>query len=191
MRKRSIGLAALASIALAAPAFAHPGLPGHAHGFANGLAHPLSGLDHLLAMLGVGVWSALALKRSRVLLAPAAFLLAMLAGAGAGIAGAPLPAVETGIALSVAALGLLIYGRVTLPALAAVMVTGAFGILHGYAHGVEAQGGAVAYMAGFSMTAMALHLAGIAAGRSLLGLNLGAKVAGGLLAVAGLGLLVQ
>jgi urease accessory protein len=190
MKKLSIGVVALASIALAAPAFAHSGMPGHTHGFVNGLAHPLSGLDHMLAMLGVGIWSALAMKGSRVLLAPAAFVLAMLAGAGLGLSGAPLPAVETGIAFSVAVIGLLIFGRVSLPVLGAAIVIGAFGILHGYAHGVEAQGNAAAYIAGFTLATAALHLAGIGMGRSLLGLNLAARAAGGVMAAAGIGMLV-
>lgn len=191
MRKPSIVAVALASVALAAPAFAHSGLPGHTHGLANGLSHPLGGLDHLLAMLGVGIWSALMVKGARVLLAPAVFLLAMLAGAGLGIGGAPFPAVETGIALSVAVLGLLIWGRVTLPALAAALIIGAFGVLHGYAHGSEATGNAASYMAGFALATAMLHLAGIGMGRSLAGFSLAARATGGFLAVAGLGLLVS
>ncbi len=189
MRKLLIGAAALAAAMLATPALAHPGLAGHTHGFANGLVHPLSGLDHLLAMLGVGIWSALAMTGSRVLLAPAAFVLAMLAGAALGLSGVPLPAVETGIALSVAVLGLLIFGRMSLPAFAAVIVIGAFGALHGYAHGMDAQGDAAAYIAGFTLATAALHLAGIGIGRSLLGLNLAARAAGGFMAAAGLSML--
>ncbi len=190
MRKLSIGAVALSAVALATPAFAPSGMQGHMHGFVNGLMHPVSGLDHLLAMIGVGIWSALIVRGSRVLLAPAAFMLAMLAGAGLGMGGVPLPAVETGIALSVVVLGLLISGRVGMPAAAAALIIGAFGMLHGYAHGSEAEGSAAAYVAGFTITTAALHLAGIGAGRSLASICLSARTAGGLMALAGLGMLV-
>ncbi len=81
MKKLSAATAGLAALALAEPAFAHSGAAGHTHGLLNGLAHPITGLDHVLAMLGVGVWAALAMPANRVLVAPLAFIAAMLIGA--------------------------------------------------------------------------------------------------------------
>ncbi len=190
MKKISIAVAGLAIVALTAPAFAHSGLPGHTHGFANGLLHPVGGLDHVLAMLGVGLWSALAMPRNRVLLAPLAFVAAMLAGAGAGIAGLPLFAVEAGIALSVVAIGLMIAARVKVPAAVAAIVIGGFGAMHGYAHGVEADGGILAYMAGFTLTTATLHLTGIGLGSWLANFRTVTGLAGGAMALAGLSLLI-
>ncbi len=189
MKKSSIVLALLAA-ALATPAFAHSGMPGHTHGFLNGLLHPVGGVDHTLAMLGVGLWSALAMPANRVFVAPAAFVAAMLAGAAAGIAGAPFVAVEAGIALSVLAIGLMILSRVKAPIAAAAAVIGAFGVMHGYAHGAEAEGGVAAYMAGFALTTAALHLAGIGLGRWLADSRIATGAAGAAMALAGLTLLI-
>jgi urease accessory protein len=189
MRKISIALAGLA-IALATPALAHSGAPGHTHGFLNGLLHPVGGLDHTLAMLGVGLWSALAMPANRVLIAPAAFVAAMLAGALAGVAGAPFVAVEAGIALSVLAIGLMIAARVKTPLVAAALIIGAFGVMHGYAHGAEAEGGVAAYMAGFALTTAALHLTGIGLGRWLAHSRIATGAAGAAMALAGLSLLI-
>ncbi len=182
-------IAALAVLAAgSAPAFAHTGVPGHEHGgFAAGLLHPVSGLDHLLAMLAVGVWSALIARgdTSRMWIAPLAFVTAMLAGAGAGYAGLPLPLVETGVALSVVALGFMILARVELPALAGAGVIALFAIYHGHAHGSEATGSIAAYMAGFALTTACLHVAGVAVGLAAPRIRLAAPVAGGLIAAAG------
>ncbi len=189
MRKSSIAFAGLAAVALAAPAFAHSGLPGHTHGFLNGLSHPVCGLDHVLAMIGVGVWSALAMPANRVLLAPIAFVVAMLAGATAGIAGVSFAAVEAGMAISVVAMGLLIVSRLRLPGAAAALLIGAFGVMHGYAHGAEAEGTVLVYMAGFTLTTATLHLAGIGFGRGLLNSRAVTWAAGGSMALAGISLL--
>lgn len=195
---RSIAGAALAVlVAGSAPVLAHTGVPGHEHGgLMAGLAHPVSGLDHLLAMLAVGIWSALIARdtsrvggTSRVWLAPAAFVTFMLIGAGAGIAGLGLPLVETGIALSVVALGLLIAARADLPALASAGLVGLFAVYHGYAHGAEASGSIAPYMLGFALTTAALHLTGIGLGLGLARLRWAAPVAGGLIACTGAWLL--
>lgn len=189
---RSIAGTALAVlVAGGAPVLAHTGVPGHEHGgLAAGLAHPVGGLDHLLAMLAVGIWSALIARgTSRVWLAPAAFVTFMLVGAGAGIAGLGLPLVETGIALSVVALGLLIAARADLPALASAGLVGLFAVYHGYAHGAEASGSIAPYMLGFALTTAALHLTGIGLGLGLARLRWAAPVAGGLIACTGAWLL--
>lgn len=186
---RTITLTALAALAAgAAPALAHTGLPGHGHsGLAAGLMHPVSGLDHLLAMLSVGLWSALVAKGNgwKLWLAPAAFVTAMLAGAAAGVAGLPLPLVETGIAASVVLLGLMVMTRIELPAVAGAGLVALFALFHGHAHGAEAVGNIGAYMAGFALVTAALHVAGMALGRALATAESAAKVAGGLIAAAG------
>lgn len=186
--KTIAGTAACVLAASAAPALAHVGLPGHEHGgFGAGLAHPLSGLDHLLAMLSVGVWSAVAAKGNpgRMWPAPVAFVAAMLAGALVGYAGWALPLVETGIALSVVLLGLLIAARVELPALAGAGLVAAFAVYHGHAHGAEASGSIAAYMAGFALTTAALHVSGIGLGLAVMRSRLGSSLVGGLVAAAG------
>src|SRR5262245_12511207 len=104
---RLIASAAVMGLALTAPAFAHTGVGAHSHGFAAGFLHPLMGLDHLLAMLGVGVWAAQLGKRATWLV-PAAFVAVMIAGAGLALSGVTMPMVEFGIAGSVLVIGALI-----------------------------------------------------------------------------------
>jgi urease accessory protein len=190
---RTITLTALAALAAgAAPALAHTGVPGHEHGgLAAGLMHPVSGLDHLLAMLAVGIWSALAAKgdTSKVWMAPAAFVTAMIGGAAAGYSGLPLPLVETGIALSVLVLGIMIAARVELPALLGAGLVAFFAIYHGHAHGAEAVGSIAAYMTGFALVTASLHIGGIVLGMMLQHLRHAPAVAGGLIAAAGAWLL--
>lgn len=142
------------------PSLAHPG---HAEpaGFLAGLLHPVGGLDHLLAMVMVGLWAGLLGGPARLAL-PAAFLAAMLAGFGLGAAGSALPGVEAGILASVvvlAALALLAV-RMPLPAAAGIVALG--GLFHGQAHGAEMVGDAAAYAAGFLLATAALHAAGLA-----------------------------
>jgi urease accessory protein len=190
MKRITIIAAGVAALAFAGPALAHSGAEGHTHGFLNGLGHPLTGLDHVLAMLGVGVWSALAMPANRVLLAPVAFVAAMLLGAMAGIAGVAFSSVEAGIAVSVIAIGVMILSRIKVPAALAVLAIGAFGVMHGYAHGAEAEGGIAAYMAGFTLTTATLHLTGIGLGRWLTDSTLVTRAAGAAMALAGVSLLI-
>ena len=158
-------LAALTLVALPAIAFAHPGASPHAHGFGDGFVHPLTGLDHLGAMLAVGIWSARDARRTWV--APLAFLACLLAGALAAAGGLAVPEVEPMIAFSLLAFGLLMAHRATLaPALTAALV-GGFAWFHGAAHGLELGTGAA--LAGMLLATAALHLAGIAIGRALHG----------------------
>lgn len=183
-----LGVAGAALVLASAPAWAHVGVPGHQHsGFLAGLAHPVGGLDHLLAMLAVGIWSALASRGDmrKAWAAPAAFVAAMLLGALAGHAGFSLPLVETGIAVSVLALGLLIAARIELPALAGAGLVALFAVWHGHAHGAEATGAIAAYMAGFALTTTALHVAGIGLGLALARVRIAATLTGGIIAAAG------
>jgi urease accessory protein len=155
------GGAALAVVLQTSPAGAHTGHG--SDGFSSGLAHPLLGVDHLVAMVAVGV---LAVMISKRWVAPAAFLGAMALGGAVALAGVELPFVEALIILSVFALGAaLVAGRAAwwIPAVALVGIAGFF---HGHAHGVEAPTGAspVAYVAAFLLATAALHLIGVGAG---------------------------
>ncbi|VVD64105.1 urease accessory protein UreJ [Pandoraea cepalis] len=161
------GLALLAASSLA---LAHPGHPGHdaAGSFVAGFVHPLTGADHLCAMIVVGLWSALTSKR--VWLAPLAFVAMLAAGGLLGMAyGAGLPGVEPMIAVSLLVLGLMLATRAKLPGAAGAAVVGAFAIFHGVAHGAElpAEASAMHYMAGFLLATGVLHSLGIVAGVAL------------------------
>jgi urease accessory protein len=149
--------------AVSASALAHPGAA--AHGLASGLAHPFSGLDHLLAMLAVGLWSWQLGGRAR-LAGPLVFLLLLGTGGMLGFAGVTLPGLETGVAASVLLLGLLIAFALRLPLVGACAAIGVFALLHGMAHGSELPQHASAwtYAAGFVFASTLLHGAGLALG---------------------------
>lgn len=156
----------VALLSLSTAAMAHTG---HGtHGFFAGLEHPL-GLDHLLAMVAVGVWSAAALPARRQWMGPAAFLAALTVGAALGVAGFGLPGVETGIAASVVMFGLMLAFARRLPAAAGLALTAGAAALHGLAHGAELPQGATfaAYAAGFLATTALLHVGGLGLGQSL------------------------
>ncbi|AUN93521.1 HupE/UreJ family protein [Pseudazoarcus pumilus] len=170
----------------AGAALAHPGH--ESVSFFSGFGHPIGGLDHVLAMLAVGLLAARQAGRARWAL-PVAFVAAMLAGAGLGALGVALPAVESGIALSVLVLGLLIAFVVALPLAVAVPMVAVFALFHGHAHFTEMGHGSMwLYAAGFAIATALLHGAGYALARVL---PEGAaavrikRVAGGLIAVAG------
>ncbi len=145
-------------------ALAHAGADGAAHhGLLAGLLHPLTGTDHLLAMLAVGLWTALAAReRADRWRAPLAFAALLLAGALAAAAGLQLPGIEPMIAASVLVLGLLVASGLHLPPWAAAALVGGFAWFHGAAHGQEL-GGAAA-LAGMVLATAALHVAGLGAG---------------------------
>ncbi|MBN8441918.1 HupE/UreJ family protein [Thauera sp. UPWRP] len=150
---RMIAAAFLA--AASGAALAHPGH--ETASFATGFAHPFGGLDHLLAMFAVGLYAARQPGPARWAL-PGGFVLAMLAGAGLGAAGVALPAVESGIALSVLGLGLLIAFAARLPLAASLPMVATFALMHGFAHHAEMGGAALAtYAAGFALATAALH----------------------------------
>jgi urease accessory protein len=155
-----------ALLAASTAASAHPGALAHAHaGFLAGFVHPLTGPDHLLAMLALGVWSALAVRPAW--LAPAAFVALLAAGALAGFAGLAIPGVEPMIAASLLAIGLLLAQRRTLAWPLAAALAGGFAFFHGAAHGAELAGGApLATLAGLLLASAGLHLAGMALGRA-------------------------
>ena len=162
-------LSRLSALALCLPllAQAHTGAGAHIHdAFSAGLLHPLTGLDHLAAMVALGVWSALALRR--VWLAPAAFVLMLAVGAVAGMQGLGVPAIEPMIAASLLVLGLLVAVRRSLPLPAALALAGFFAFFHGAAHGQElASEQAWPALAGMLLATAALHGLGILLGRQL------------------------
>jgi urease accessory protein len=138
---------------------------GEAGGFLSGLSHPISGLDHVVAMIAVGLWGA-QLGKPAVWVLPVAFPLLMAFGGMLGLIGAPVPGVEVGIALSAVVLGALVLGRVRPPLAAAVAVVAFFAVFHGHAHGTELQAGqnAMLYSLGFVIATGLLHAVGIAIG---------------------------
>jgi urease accessory protein len=195
------GFAARSAWALAAglgsllpiPAMAHmgTGLPG---GFESGFMHPFSGIDHLLAMVSVGLWGAF-LGRPLIYVLPVIFPAMMVAGAIMGMFALPLPPVEIGIALSVLVLGGCIALPVKAPVWAACIVVGIFAMFHGYAHGKELPSAAdpVAYSVGFVLATGLLHVSGICLGL-LNDLRRGIVVTrsmGGIIAVVGVWFLIR
>jgi urease accessory protein len=188
-------LAAAMVVLTPAVAFAHTGV-GDASSFVHGLGHPISGLDHILAMLMVGVF-AWQLGGRAVWLVPVTFVGVMAASGTLGIAGIEVPFVEIGIAFSVMVLGAIVAFDIKVPAATATGVVGLFAIFHGHAHGAEIpeDAGGIAYATGFMIATALLHLSGISAGFLMgkAGEHYGSAVvrlAGGLATVAGVALLV-
>ena len=143
---------------------AHTGAAGLS-GFGSGFTHPLFGLDHVVAMVAVGLWGVF-LGQPAIWILPVVFPLVMVSGGIAGITGLNLPGVETLIAVSGIVLGLLVAMAVRLPLYLAMTIVGVFAIFHGYAHGVELPSAAnpVTYAIGFVLATGLLHLSGIAFG---------------------------
>lgn len=133
--------------------------------FAAGLGHPISGLDHILAMVAVGLW-ATQLGGRALWLVPLTFVLTMAAGGALGFFAIPLPLIETGIAGSVLILGLLVALASRLPLVASMALVGVFALFHGYAHGAEMtmESSASWYSLGFMLMTALLHGTGIGIG---------------------------
>ena len=142
-------------------ALAHTGLE-HAVSFASGFKHPWTGLDHMLAMVAVGLWAGL--NGGRALWAwPVAFVGVMVAGGALGMADVPIPMVEPGILASVIVLGLLVLAAAQLPVITGAALVAVFAALHGHAHGAElpTQAAAASYAAGFALATALLHGIGL------------------------------
>jgi urease accessory protein len=191
---------ALSIIPMLAPgvALAHTGTGAHEHGFAYGFLHPLGGLDHLLAMIAVGLLAA-HLGGRALWLVPLSFVALMAAGGAIGFAEIRIPYVELLIAASVIVLGALVAFRTNLPLVAAMLIAGFFAIFHGHVHGAELPSGEspLLYAAGFLIATALLHIGGIAIGLGLAKLstsNLGQRIVqagGGAMALAGVVLLTR
>ena len=138
---------------------------GQAAGFITGLQHPWSGLDHILAMIAVGLWGA-QLGSPAIWLLPIAFPMMMAMGAMMGLIGIPVPGVEIGIALSAIVLGAMILGEVRPKLALAIAMVGIFAIFHGHAHGTELPEGqsGLLYSMGFVIATGCLHGLGVALG---------------------------
>ncbi|WLR93258.1 HupE/UreJ family protein [Shinella zoogloeoides] len=177
--------------AAASPAFAH--LDPAAHGsLSAGFSHPLTGADHLLAMVAVGLWASLIGGRA-LWAVPAAFVAAMSAGFLAALGGLGLPLIEPAIAASVVVIGLLALVALQVPTAVGMAVVGFFALFHGYAHGLELGGAnGLGFMAGFVAATALLHGAGVALGLGISAVGGGragriaARLAGGLTALGGL-----
>jgi urease accessory protein len=175
-------------------AFAHTGV-GDTHGFMHGFGHPLGGLDHMLAMVTVGIF-AWQLGGRAIWAVPCTFVALMAVGGALGISGVDVPFVELGIGLSVVVLGAVVAFGLKAPLAVAMAVVGFFAIFHGHAHGAEmpADASGLGYGLGFMTATGLLHLAGIGLGMAIgrFGETHGEKYvrgAGAAVAVAGLALI--
>ncbi|WP_119458929.1 HupE/UreJ family protein [Rhodospirillaceae bacterium SYSU D60014] len=183
------GAAGAGVLAAASPALAHTyGI--HGGGFGAGFFHPLGGLDHVLAMVAVGIWAAQIGGRA-MWLVPAAFVAAMIGGGLVGMVGIPLPMIELGIVASVVLLGGLIALQSRLPLSLSMALVALFALFHGHAHGLEAPTAAapMLYASGFALATALLHRAGI--GLAVVVSRLSApllRLAGGAIAAGGLAL---
>ena len=179
---------------LVTAAEAHTGL-GSTHGFIHGLTHPISGIDHILAMVAVGMFAAYLGGRA-LWLVPCTFVAMMAVGGALGMNGIAVPFVEMGIALSVMVLGALVALQIPMPVAVAMGIVGFFAVFHGHAHGWEMPRDAsgLSYATGFMLATALLHVTGIALGLGLIKLASGysrrvAQVGGCATAVAGVGFL--
>lgn len=191
--KQAFVLLALVALVMAPAAQAHVAAGG-AGSVMAGLLHPVTGLDHVVAMVAVGLWGAV-LGMPAVWLLPVAFPMVMAFGGLVGMLGLPLPGVETGIALSALVLGVMVMLQQRLPLMVAAGLVGLFALFHGYAHGLELPDGADAllFSLAFVVATGLLHLVGIALGelaRFPWGRGV-QRACGGLIAVVGLWSLMQ
>ena len=162
--RRALSRASLLLILVSATAYAHTET-GVAGGLISGLLHPVLGVDHLVAMVAVGLWGAL-LGAPAIWVLPITFPVVMALGALLGVAGVPLPAVEIGIAASAIALGAMVAADIRPPLAVAGVLVGLFAVFHGYAHGAELPTAVnpLAYGVGFVTATGLLHLLGILIG---------------------------
>lgn len=198
MRAR-LTFASAAALALILPtaALAHPAIGGDAHGFVHGFAHPLGGLDHVLAMVTVGIF-AWQLGGRALWLVPGTFVAVMALGGLLGMTGIGIAGVEIGIAASVIVLGAIVALGVKPPIAIAMGIVALFAIFHGHSHGTEMplDVAGAAYAAGFMLATALLHVAGIAVGIGIGRIGdaygrLGYRVSGALVAVAGFAILAH
>jgi urease accessory protein len=177
----------LITVLLPSLTLAHSGA-GSSSGFAAGFMHPLGGLDHVAAMVAVGILGAF-MGKPAIWVLPITFPIVMAFGGVLGVLGVPVPGIEMGIAISSIVLGIMILMGTKPPLPIAIAVVAAFAIFHGYAHGAELPNAAnpVAYSVGFVISTGLLHLAGIAFGE-LIRIPNGIKIvraAGGVIAAMG------
>ncbi|MDO8459176.1 MAG: HupE/UreJ family protein [Burkholderiaceae bacterium] len=195
--KKSFAIKLIAAQAIITPAMAHIGVYNHENlGFLTGFMHPIGGMDHMAAMICVGLWSALTARRagSELLWGPVGFASMLLLGALMGLQGIAIPAVEPMIAASLLVTGLLVVTRLHVPGFVAALIVGVFAVFHGLAHGYELAGSpsAIQTLAGMLAATVLLHIAGLAMGWGLRHANVWvSRIAGAAVAVFGSSLLLQ
>jgi urease accessory protein len=197
MKKLLIGSSTIAALVMAPTiALAHPGGLDHIHGLTDGIMHPLTGLDHVLAMVAVGLLAA-QLGGRALWITPLSFVAMLVVGALLAMVQIAVPLVEVGIAFSIISLGLVLLFGVGLPTVGAMALVGFFAIFHGYAHGLEVSNtaSALSYGVGFVLATGLLHLAGITLGlfarRAAVSLRPGLfRAAGATFTFAGIALLI-
>jgi urease accessory protein len=181
-------VAVLSVVSLPLLAHAHVGI-GPTSGLWIGLAHPVTGLDHILAMVAVGLWAAQRGSRATWLV-PLAFVTVMAVGGVLGMMAISIPFVEQGIVASVLILGVLIASAVRLPLAASMILVALFALCHGHAHGAEMPDTAagLAYGLGFILATACLHGVGISLGilAQRFGTERLVRYAGGAIALCGL-----
>jgi urease accessory protein len=187
-RETAWWLALAIFLAVPAVASAHP-RSGAAGGFLSGFSHPISGWDHILAMISVGLWGA-QLGAPAMWLLPVTFPMVMALGGMMGLLGIPLPGVELGIAASAVVLGAMVLSEARPRLWIAASIVGIFAIFHGHAHGTELPAGqdGLLYSAGFVIATGCLHGVGIAIGliHKWTWGRIAIRAAGGFVALAGL-----
>jgi urease accessory protein len=187
MISRSLWISAVFLLFTGVAAQAHI-LPNDVHGFGSGFAHPLHGLDHILAMVAVGLWAGQMGGRARRLV-PASFVLVMALGGALAMAGLHVPYTEEGILLSVLVLGILIAVAARFPLSASMAIVGSFAFFHGHSHGMEMPANAVGYLygAGFALATVLLHASGMGMANAVHNVKLPVvRWAGAAIAVAGI-----
>ena len=193
MKAQRFGVPVLALLLVPSIAHAHVG-SGEMGRFLHGVSHPLTGIDHLCAMIAVGLWAAQTGGRT-IWTVPLAFVSVMLLGGASGMTGVHFPLAETGIAVSVLMLGVFIAAAVRLRLPASILIVGLFALCHGYAHGAEmpATASALGYAGGFALTTALFHLAGIGLGVGLEKIASAkfVRFAGGAIGLCGIGLWVS
>ena len=188
LKRLSISAAIFA--AMTVPAFAHLN-PAEHGSFMSGLTHPLSGADHVLAMIAVGLWAAQIGGKARWAV-PTAFVALMSIGFILALIGAPLPFVEPGILASVIGLGLLVALAARVPVAASAAIVGIFALFHGHAHGGElGTATALSFGLGFVVATALLHALGVGLGMSIGGRNqIVTRILGALTALGGAALIL-
>lgn len=184
---RNILVAIATMLLIPQSAMAHTVL-GSTSGFIHGLSHPFTGLDHMLAMIAVGLWAAQMGGRA-LWLVPTTFIAAMLLGGAIGFGGTSLPYVEVGIVASLLVLGAFVTGAVRLSTVVSTTLVGVFAVFHGYAHGAEMSHdlSVITYSAGFIAATASLHLLGMLSAMMIQnrGLEKVVRLAGAAIAVGG------
>ncbi len=186
-------LLAILALFWLSPSFAHTDVASLQGGFISGFMHPILGLDHVVAMVAVGLWGAF-LGKPAIWILPVVFPLVMALGGALGVAGVEIPYIETGIALSGVVIGLAVAFAIRPPIWIAAIIVGAFAIFHGHAHGTELPNSAnpLIFSIGFVTGTGLLHLTGILIGeltRWSWGKML-VRASGAVIALIGLGFLL-